>query len=252
MILSSFATLFAVSFAAGIVNTIAGGGSFLTFPALMLTGLDARAANITSCIGLFPMQVGSGYAGRSLAHDTPHLSFKALCGISLVGGLIGAALLLLTPSHIFAKLVPWFVLFATALFAWGSFRKPGPVAREAKPKSGTLKAALAQFAISIYGGYYGAGIGFLMLAALTVAGMPIRKAGGTKNILAAVMNASAFMVFLFSKDIAWIEAGVVAAGSTLGSLAVGMHLLHKVNERYLRAGIIGVGAMLTIWLFLRA
>src|ERR1700761_3938149 len=92
------AVLAIASFAAGIINTIAGGGSFLTFPALLLTGLDARAANITSTIALFPMQVTTGYASRKMAGGTGQLPFKVLFAISLVGGVIGAILLLLTPS----------------------------------------------------------------------------------------------------------------------------------------------------------
>src|ERR1700761_3874624 len=115
------AVLAIASFAAGIINTIAGGGSFLTFPALLFTGLDARAANITSTLGLYPMQITSGWAGRTMAGGTPALSFKALFGISLVGGVIGGILLVLTPSPVFARMVPWLILIATAIFAYSTF-----------------------------------------------------------------------------------------------------------------------------------
>ena len=102
-------------------NALAGGGSFVTLGALVLAGLEPRAANITSTIALFPGQVTTGYAGRRLASGTPRLSFAALFGISLAGGVLGAALLLATPPTFFASLVPWLVLFATGVFAWGSF-----------------------------------------------------------------------------------------------------------------------------------
>jgi len=105
------------------MNTLAGGGSFLTFPALLLTGLDPRAANITSTIALFPMQITTGFESRKLAGGTGGLSFRTLVILSLVGGIIGAILLLLTPAAFFARLVPWLILVATALFAYGSFSK---------------------------------------------------------------------------------------------------------------------------------
>src|SRR5271156_4013768 len=106
---------------AGVQNALAGGGSFVTLPALILSGLDARAANITSTIALFPGQVTTGLAGRSLVSCAERLSFRALFIISLAGGVVGAFLLLATPPSFFARLLPWLVVSATALFAWGSF-----------------------------------------------------------------------------------------------------------------------------------
>src|SRR5579862_7911402 len=169
--------LFLAALWAGVQNALAGGGSFVTLPALMFTGMDARAANITSTIALFPAQIATALTGRTLVTGAAGLSFRALVTISLLGGAIGAVLLLVTPSSIFAHLVPWLVLFATAVFAWGSF---GPKRENAGhlPRPATIAA---QFGISVYGGYFGGGIGFLMLAALTAAGLAMRKAGPTKN-----------------------------------------------------------------------
>ena len=117
--------LFLAGLWAGVQNALAGGGSFVTLPTLILSGLDARAANITSTVALFPGQCATGLAGRKLVSGTERLSFKALFAISLAGGVLGALLLLATPPSFFARLVPWLVLFATVLFAWGSFfRKP--------------------------------------------------------------------------------------------------------------------------------
>jgi uncharacterized membrane protein YfcA len=229
------------------MNVIAGGGSFLTFPALLMTGLDPRAANITSTIALFPMQVSSGYAGRAMAGGTEHLSFKAFLIISLIGGILGALLLLLTPPAFFARLVPWLILFATAVFAYGSFFRK-PATPESGRHMGAGSAIIAQFCISIYGGYFGGGIGFLMLAALTLAGMNIRKAGATKNILAAVMNAAAVFIFLFSRDIGWAQVGIGACASIIGGL-LGVRLLHRVNERILRIAVVIIGSALTIAMF---
>ena len=243
---TSFVVLFAASLLAGAQNALAGGGSFVTLPALLLAGLDPRAANVTSTVALFPGQMLSGWAGRSLARGAPSLSFRALCVISLAGGAVGAVLLLSTPAAFFARLVPWLVLFATAVFAYGSFfRRPTDMARV-----GTVTAGLLQFAISIYGGYFGGGIGFLMLAALTAAGLAVRAAAATKNVLAGVMNFSALLIFLWSPDVRWGPAAVVCAGAIAGGLS-GVWLLRRVPERALRGGVVAIGAALTVGLFLR-
>ena len=244
----TFIILFIAAFCAGIQNALAGGGSFLTFPALMFTGLDARAANITSTVALFPGQLTTGFAGRKNVSDLPQLSFKMLLIISLVGGVFGAVLLLVTPVSIFEFLVPWLVLFATFVFLWGSFFRKQR--EDAKPL-GARMALLNQFAISIYGGYFGGGIGILMLAALTIAGLDVRKAGATKNVLAGVMNASAVLIFVFSKDVAWTQVLVASIASIAGG-QVGAYALQRVNEKILRVCIIILGFGLAIGLFVKA
>lgn len=246
--LIQMAILFAAALWAGAQNQLAGGGSFLTLPALMLTGLDARAANITSTVALFPGQLTGGWYARKLASGTGSLSLRALVLISLVGGAVGAVLLLVTPSSFFARLVPWLVLFATSAFAWGSFgRKP----KEGERRLGPVLAGALQFVIAIYGGYFGGGIGFLMLAVLTLGGMAMRAAGATKNLLAGAMNLTAVGIFLFSGQVGWLAAGVACVGALLGSVA-GAHMLHKVPEKALRACVVLIGVALTIGLFLRA
>lgn len=238
------------AFAAGVMNALAGGGSFITFPALLFAGLDPRAANITSTVALFPGQVSTALAGRRLIAGTALLSFRALMAISLVGGILGALLLLATPVSFFARLVPWLVLFATSVFAWGSFAPRSALGSPAHSSFGVRGAVAVQFAISVYGGYFGGGIGFLMLAALTIAGVAVRTAGATKNALAGTMNASAVVIFLFSGQVAWIPAGVAAVTAIAGGL-MGAWLLRRVNERALRIGVVIVGVALTVGLFLR-
>jgi uncharacterized membrane protein YfcA len=232
---------------AGVQNALAGGGSFVTLAALVLAGLDPRAANITSTVALFPGQVATAFAGQRLVSGTPRLSFAALFAISLAGGVVGALLLLATPPTFFAALVPWLVLFATLVFAWGSFVRRSSTADE---PAGPGFAAVSQFLIAIYGGYFGGGIGFLMLAALTVAGLPVRAASTTKNVLAATMNASAVAIFVFSREVHWAHAAVLGLGAIGGGL-VGAALLHRVDERWLRIGVIGLGVVLSVGLFLR-
>jgi uncharacterized protein len=240
--------LFVAAVWAGIQNALAGGGSFVTLPLLILSGLDARTANIASTIALFPGQVNTGWLGRGMVGGAAGLSFRALMAISVVGGAVGAGLLLLTPSTFFARLIPWLVLFATALFAWGSFFRP---ASEHEPHVGPRAAAGLQFLIAIYGGYFGGGIGFLMMAALAMAGQSVRTAGATKNILAGVMNASAVAIFVFSPDVYWLQALITAVGGSLGGWG-GALALQRVNENYLRFDVVIVGILLTIGLFLRA
>jgi hypothetical protein len=232
---------------AGLQNSLAGGGSFITLPVLMLSGMSPLAANITSTVALFPGQVTSGLAGRKLVSGAGRLPFWALFVVSILGGGVGGLLLLKTPSTVFALLVPWLVLFATVVFAWGSFwRKSG----EAAVHLGPVGAALAQFLIAVYGGYFGGGIGFLMMAALTMAGLPTRNAGATKNALAGVMNASAVLLFVTSPQVHWYQALVLGAGAIGGGL-LGAWALHRINERVLRIVIVGIGICLTVGLFLK-
>jgi uncharacterized membrane protein YfcA len=239
--------LFLAGVWAGAQNALAGGGSFVTLPTLILSGLDPRAANITSTIALFPGQMTTGFAGRRLVSGAERLSFRALLIVSLAGGVLGALLLLATPPSFFARLVPWLVLFATGVFAWGSFLRKAPADGLTL---GPFVAGAAQFLIAIYGGYFGGGIGFLMLAALTIAGLQVRSAGATKNVLAAAMNASAVAIFLFSHDVHWLHAAVLGIGAIGGGL-LGAWLLNKIDPKVLQIGVVVLGVALTVGLFLR-
>ena len=241
--------IFAAGLWAGLQNALAGGGSFVTLPALIMSGMSPLAANITSTVALFPGQVTSGLAGRSLVTGAGRLSFKALFGISVVGGgALGGLLLLNTPSSIFSRLVPWLVLFATAMFAWGSFRRKP--ANLAAAQIGPVPTGIAQFFIAIYGGYFGGGIGFLMMAALSMAGVTARHAAATKNVLASVMNAAAVALFVTSPLVHWPQAIALGAGAILGGLA-GVWALRRVNERWLRIAIVCIGLALTVGLFVK-
>ncbi len=232
---------------AGTQNTLAGGGSFITFPTLLLAGLDPLSANITSTLALFPNQITSSLAGRKLAGGVGRLDLKKLFVLSVAGGLFGAMLLLNTPVTFFTQLVPWLVLTATALFTWGSFRK--------KPLH-TVKAmplpilALVQFIIGIYGGYFGGGIGILMLASLSLAGQKVRMATATKNVLAMAMNASAVTLFAFSSHVDW-QAGLALALGGIGGGFLGSWLVHRLPEKVMRGFVVLVGIALSTWLFVR-
>lgn len=246
--MTALVILFFVAVWAGIQNALAGGGTFLTLPALMFSGMTALAANITSTVALFPGQIASSLAGRAHVAGAGGLSFLALVLISLAGGIAGAILLMVTPSDIFKALVPWLVLFATSVFAYGSFV---PRKADHPPVLGKVGAGAAQFCISVYGGYFGGGIGFLMLAALTAAGLTIRNANATKNVLAGVMNASAVAIFVFSPQVHWLQAAIACVGAALGG-TIGGHLVSRVNQKALRVAAVLIGIALTIGLFIRA
>ena len=185
---------------------------------------------------------------RRLVSGAGRLSFRALVVISLIGGAVGSVLLLLTPTSFFEQLVPWLVLFATTAFAWGSFgRRPVAGSAQVAPWA----AGLIQFGIAIYGGYFGGGIGFLMVAVLSLAGMAVHTAGATKNVLAGVMNASAVLVFLLSGEVRWLAAAVAGIGAVLGSV-IGARMMLRVNERTLRVIVIVIGVILTLGMFTRS
>lgn len=233
---------------AGVQNALAGGGSFITLPALIAAGLDPKLANITSTMALFPGQVTTGWAGRSLVAGAERLSFRSLAIISFFGGIGGAFLLIATPSKVFAVMVPWLVLAATGLFAWSTFGPKPHAASEPPPAWVTI---LTQSIIGLYGGFFGGGAGIMTLASLTLARMPVRAAAGTKNVLVALANLSAALIFALSGEVAWRHALVIGIGAMAGGY-LGSHALRVLPERVLKVGVIVIGIGLTIALFLRA
>jgi uncharacterized membrane protein YfcA len=240
--------LFAAGFWAGAQNALAGGGSFVTLPALIFAGLDAKLANIASCVALFPGQAVSGFTGRGMIEDVPGLRFHTLALISLIGGAAGAVLLLITSTAAFNLLVPWLVLIATGIFAWGSFvRNPATT----KVHVGAGGTALLQGAIALYGGYFSGGMGFLMVALLTVAGLAVRGASAVKNVMAALINAAAVLLFLVTVHVPSITVIALGAGAIVGGLW-GVWLLQRIDDRWLRIGILILGLLLFVGLLIRA
>lgn len=239
--------LLGAGFWAGAQNALAGGGSFITLPALIAVGLDPKLANITSTMALFPGQVTTAWTGRSMVAGAERLSFRALAIISLVGGVGGAFLLIVTPTRVFAAMVPWLVLAATALFAWSSFVPRRAAATRPPP---AWVSATVQTVIATYGGFFGGGAGIMTLAALTLARMPVRNAAATKNVLVGLANIAAAVVFALSGAVAWQQAGVIGAGAMLGGYA-GARALRVLPERWLKVGVVVIGVGLTVALFLR-
>lgn len=244
---------FGAAFIAGAINSVAGGGTLLTFPTLIWLGLPSINANATSTVAIWPGTVGTIWGYRQdLSSSRPRMF--ALVAPSVIGGILGALLLNRTPPAVFDALVPFLILFATVLFMiQDPIQKRLKLSHPESHKSTSwlIGAMSFQLFVALYGGYFGAGIGILMLAALTLAGMPVRHAGATKNVLAGVMNATAVVVFLVSAQVRWVAAAIACVGALLGSV-IGAHLVQRVNERLLRVCIIVIGVLLTIGLALRS
>jgi len=243
---------------AGIVNSIAGGGTLLTFPALIAAGLSPIVANATSTVALLPAALGSmvGYRGELTGAQRWATLFAVP---SLVGGAIGAALLLHTSSAAFDRIVPWLVFGATALFlaqrpilrfVRGSHAVVGDDdALTARTPSMALLAG--QLFVGIYGGYFGAGIGILMLAALGLMGFTnIHRMNGLKNWGGFCMNLVAAVSFAVSGIVRWPVALGMAVGSIAGGY-VGARAAQRVPQQVVRGAVAAVGVLSGIWLLAR-
>ncbi len=233
------------AFAAGALNAIAGGGSFLTFPALVFAGVAPVAANATSTVALFPAQASASWGYRHDIGGITEISLPVLAVLSLIGGGIGALLLLLTPNSLFSAIVPWLLCFATVVFAVGSFA-PGVMS---SLSLGRIGIHVVQFFIAIYGGYFGGGIGILMLAGLTLFGMrDIHAMNGLKILLAGVMNATAVVTFVVAGVVHWPQALMMAASSIFGGYA-GAIYGKRLDPRHIKTGVVILGAGLTVYFF---
>jgi uncharacterized protein len=236
---------------AGAMNAMAGGGTLLTFPTLVLLGVPAIAANATSTVALLPGSAASLYGYREEVRR--HRSWwRALLLPSLLGGGLGAALLLATPPRTFEALAPYLVLFATALFALQDAARRWTASRgDADPVGGRLAAAwLFQFAVSVYGGYFGAGIGILMLALLGFLGVSdIHAANGLKNVLTMAINGVAAAWFVLRGAVDWPAALVLGAGAIAGGYA-GARFARSIGQERARVAVIVIGLGVTALLFL--
>lgn len=235
--------MLAGAFSAGAVNSIAGGGTLITFPLLIWLGLDAKIANATSTVALWPGLFGGVYGFRRELENSSNLLIRL--GItSVIGGAIGAWLLIFTPSPVFARLVPFLILFATILFmiqgAINRWFRLQPIAADPK-NSWWLGAMVFQFFSAIYGGYFGAGNGILMLAALGLLGVhDLHRANGLKNFLGICINSIAVLSFGISGLVRWSEALMMAGAALLGGY-FGATIAVRVGQRWVRRGIVLVG-----------
>jgi len=233
--------------AAGAINAVAGGGTLITFPTLLFFKTPPVIANATSTLALVLGTAGSVYGYRQHFAAVKHWLWRFV-PVSVIGGLIGSALLTHTSDTVFAKLVPFLILFATVLFlAQGAFRRmAGFGAAEDHPgRFALLGAILFQFLVAIYGGYFGAGIGILMLASLGVIGLKnIHEMNALKTVLGSLINVVAAAWFICAGLIHWPKAGVMTIGALLGYY-LGSHFSQRIPQHQVRRLITAIGFFLS-------
>jgi uncharacterized membrane protein YfcA len=269
--------IFLAAFIAGMMNSVAGGGTLVTFPALLWIGIDAKVANVTSTIALWPGSLGGMFGFRRELMGSRRLMLL-LAPPSIIGGLVGAALLLETPSRLFASIVPYLVLFATILFAaqepltrWlrrkdlraasaetashietTNRAEAASHAEAANPtRAWWVGAIIFQFFTAVYGGYFGAGIGIVMLAVLGLLGLTdIHQMNGLKNFFAVCINVVASGYFILRGEVRWVPAIIMIVGAIAGGYG-GAGLARKLGRRFVRRTVVVIGLIMTLSLLFR-
>lgn len=250
--LSHSLLLFSTAFIAGGLNAVAGGGSFITFPTLIFTGISPIAANATNNTALWVAALASAGAYRKDLH-IERRDFLLLCAVSLLGGIIGSVALLYTSPDVFEKLIPYLLLLATLVFTFGEPLKKWlqRQSQNTSPESVPLfNLVIAQLAIAIYGGFFGAGLGILMLATLTFLGIKsIHTMNAFKTFLGSCINGIAIIPFIFAGAIAWHQAILMAVGASLGGYLIA-HYSRKIEAQLIRKFVIVVAFSMTLYFFI--
>src|SRR6266853_3951375 len=249
--------LFFAAAVGGALNAVAGGGSFLTLPALIFAGIPPVVANATSTLALWPASLSSTVAYRRELRSSRQW-LMVLGAASVVGGLAGALLLVRTSDDAFLRLLPWLMLVAAATFSFGQKLRPAPKtgSEPSHPfeHGATWRPALtgvvvAQFLIATYGGYFGGGMGIMMLATMALAGMTnIHEMNGLKSFLGVSINGLALATFIVSGAISWRYGLAIAFGATLGGYFTAS-FARTIDPRYVRWFVIVVGWGMTAYFF---
>ncbi|MBX3186615.1 MAG: sulfite exporter TauE/SafE family protein [Labilithrix sp.] len=244
----SAALLFAAGVVGGMINAVAGGGSFVAFPTMLFLGVPPVAANATTAAALWPAGLASAVAyRRDLQSDRTTILVLALA--SAVGGVFGAKLLLVTSDQTFAKLIPWLLLVASLVFTFGSRLSRGMSGRGGVPLA---VGAVVQLFIASYGGYFGGGMGILMLATFTLMGMTHMHAmNGLKIVLGILINGAANVAFFAAGTVVLDVAAPVALGAIAGGW-YGASIARTVDPEKVRRVVLGFAWLLTAWFFVRA
>ncbi|OJY31707.1 MAG: hypothetical protein BGP11_08940 [Rhodobacterales bacterium 65-51] len=237
-------------FVAGVLNSVAGGGTFLTFPALVWAGLPPVAANATATFAALPGYLGGAWGFRHDIRSEGALKLWQIIALSLVGSVTGALLLLVTPSDVFDGLVPVLLLVATGLFAFGPRLLATLRARGMGATGPGLSAALV-FVVAVYGGYFNGGLGILLLALFGLIGFTnLNTMNGLKVLLSGLMAVLSCAAFAIAGLIGWYEGLIMAAACTLGGW-IGAGLARRMPVAVLRALIVVIGLGMAVVFFLR-
>src|SRR4026209_880439 len=240
--------MFCAAFSAGAINAIAGGGTLLTFPVLIWLGLDPKVANGTSTVALWPGLFGGLFGYRKELENSSTILFRL--GItSVIGGALGAWLLIWTPSPLFASLVPFLILFATILFMFhGEINKRLRLGSLEQKQMGLYwtGAIIFQFFSAMYGGYFGAGNGILMLAVMGTLGLnELNRANGIKNFLGICINSIAVVSFAWAGLVVWHDALVMACGALAGGY-FGASMAMRIGQVWVRRGVVVIGLIIFV------
>jgi uncharacterized membrane protein YfcA len=247
----TLALLFFAALAGGALNSVAGGGSFIVFPTVLFTGTPPVMANATTAAGLWPASVASAAAYRKDMRREHPRRLVVLASASLVGGIAGAALLLGTSDATFVRLLPWLLLFATLVFTFGKRASSKLAAVRVPEGAGFALGALAQLLVATYGGYFGGGMGIMMLAIFTLLGMrDIHEMNGVKNVLGTLINGAAVVAFASAHMIAWRPAAALVLGGVCGGFG-GASLARKVSASTMRIVVLVLAWSLTAYFFAR-
>jgi uncharacterized membrane protein YfcA len=249
--------LFVAAFVGGALNAVAGGGSFIGLPALIFAGVPAVSANATNTLALWPASISSAWAYRREVAAT-RARVVSLVGVSLAGGLVGGLLLVRTSDDAFVRLLPWLLLVAAVTFSFGGalqrFFAQHPAGAAARHSTGAAArhlAVLIQFLISVYGGYFGGGMGIVMLASLTIAGMTdIHQMNAVKSVLAVAINGVALAAFVALGVIDWAPGMIMVAGGIAGGYA-GAATARRVDQRCVSSLVMVIAWAMTAYFFLR-
>ena len=242
------ALLLAAAFIAGALNAVAGGGSFLTLPALVFTGVPPVVANATGTVALLPGYVAGAWGFREDTAPPPGLSMRLIVVLSLLGGASGAALLLVTPDATFRRVVPWLLLAATALFAFGPWIRQR-LAGGGQPS--TARATVGVLAVAAYGGYFNGGLGILLLALFGLLGQTqLNAMNGLKNWVSALLTAIAVAIYAAGGVVLWQEALMMAVAATAGGYG-GARVARNLPPMVLRSGIVAIGLAMSLVFFSR-
>jgi uncharacterized protein len=245
--------LFLASIVGGALNAVAGGGSFVAFPALLFTGVPPIPANATNSLALWTGAAASGGAYRNRLNVPPRVLLPLMV-TSVTGGIAGAVLLLRTPAHTFLRVLPWLMLGATLLFIFGKTlagRHASSVEHDA-PTAAIVGASIFELVVAVYGGYFGGGLGIVNLAMLAAVGMTdIHAMNALKSILGTAINGIAALVFVIKGAIYWSQAIVMIAGALVGGY-FGAHYGQQLPQAWVRRFVILVGTGMTVYFFVMA
>jgi len=237
-------------FVAGAMNSIAGGGTFVTLPALTFVGLPPTIANASSTVALFPGTLASSWAYRSDVRPLERVGTAGLLALSLLGGLTGALLLLYTPERLFTHVIPWLLLASTIALAWGP--RVGEGLRAVGLHMGRPSLFAAQFALGIYGGYFGGAVGLMMLAVWTVfTSTDLKSMTPLRVLMVAAANGAAVVCFAVSASVRWRETLVVMAGGIAGGY-IGARAGRQLPGPVVRAVVLAITIGTTAVFFIRA